>query len=121
LRVAPCSGHAASQKFNNLLRECVCTITNNDFTDVQWMQARNGGLGVRRVSSLAPSAFLASAAGTRDLQDMILFKCDALIDSTFDDILVQWTTTHGQSDALLPVGSLSPNNMNGTSLLLLLI
>jgi len=44
---------------------------------------------------------------SRDLQDMILFQCDASIDSTIDNILVQWTTAHGQSGALLPVGSLS--------------
>jgi len=70
------------------------------------MPVRNGGLGVRRVSSLAPSAFLATAAGTLDLQDMNLFKCDASIDSTFDNVLVQWTTAHGQSN-LPSVGSLS--------------
>jgi len=37
---------------------------------------RNGGLGVRRVSSLAPSVFLAPCAATRDLQDMILSTWD---------------------------------------------
>ena len=31
-----------------------------------------GGLGFRSVSLLAPAAFLASAAGTRDLQDRFL-------------------------------------------------
>jgi len=50
LRAALCSGHAALQKFDDLLRECVCTITYTDLTEVQWMQAslpvRNGGLGV---------------------------------------------------------------------------
>jgi len=68
---------------------------------------RNGGLGVWSLSSLAPSAFLTSTACTRDLQDMILFKCDASIDSTFDNVLVQWTTAHSQSGALPSVGSLS--------------
>ena len=95
-------------KFDELLRECVSSTTNTDLTDIQWIQAslpvRNGGLGVRRVSSLAPSAFLASAAGTRDLQDMILSKCDASIDSAVDNILVQWTKAHDQSGALPPVG-----------------
>jgi len=67
------------------------TPTSPISTDI-WVQAslpvRNGGLGVRRVSSLAPSAFLSSAAGTRDLQDMMLFKCKASINSTFDNVLV---------------------------------
>jgi len=111
MRAAPCSGHAALLKFDELLRDCVCTITNTDLTDVQWIQAslpvKNGGLGVRRVSSLAPSAFLASAAGTRDLQNMILSKCDASVDSAVDNVLVQWSIAHGQPCALPPVGSAS--------------
>ena len=36
---------------------------------------RDGGLGVRRVSSLALPAFLASAASTQSLQDDILTDC----------------------------------------------
>lgn len=108
IRAAPCSGHAALLKFDELLRECVSTITNTDLTDVQWLQAslpvKNGGLGVRRVSSLAPSAFLASAAGTRDLQDAILSKCDASADPAVDNILKQWTAAHGQPDVSPPVG-----------------
>ena len=36
---------------------------------------RDGGLGVRRVSSLAFPAFLASAASTQSLQDDILTDC----------------------------------------------
>jgi len=79
---------------------------------------------VRRMSSLAPSAFLASAAGTRDLQDTILFRCDASIDSTFDN--VQCSVFSGRPLMASPVLFLQsarylPNNMNGTSLLLLQI
>ena len=63
LRSFPCCGHAALEKFDELLRECVSSITNTALTDIQWIQAslpvRNGGLGVRRVSSLAPAAFFA--------------------------------------------------------------
>ena len=44
LRAFPCSGHAALDKFDELLRECVCTITN---TDVQRIQA---SLPVRMVA-----------------------------------------------------------------------
>ena len=111
MRAAPCSGHAALLKFDSLLRECVCVITNTDLTDVQWIQAslpvKNGGLGVRRVSSLAPSAFLASAAGTRDLQNMILSKCDASVDSAVRNVLDLWMISHGLSGASPPVGSSS--------------
>jgi len=62
LRAALCSVHALLQKFNDLLRECVFTITDTNLNNVHWMQAslpvRNGGMGVQYVSSLAPSAFL---------------------------------------------------------------
>ena len=66
------------------------------------LPVRNGGLGVRRASLLAPSAFLASAVGTRDLQEMILFKCDATVDSAIislihDLVMDQWAIAHGQS------------------------
>jgi len=43
-------------------------ITNSSLTDTQWLHAslpiKDGALGVRRVSSLALPALLASAAGT---------------------------------------------------------
>ena len=121
--MSPCSGHAALAKFDVLLKECVSTIANTDFTDIQWIQAslpvRNGGLGVRRVSSLAPSAFLASAAGTHDFQELILAKCDAVVDSAVDLIMVQWTITHGQPAVPHPTDRWQPSNVNGTSRALL--
>ena len=44
--------------------------------DIQWTQAtipvKDGGLGIRSVTVLAPSAFLASAAGTLRIQNDIL-------------------------------------------------
>ena len=46
-----------------------------------------GGLGIRRVSSLASSAFLASAAGTRELQDRILHRVSSVNHDIFDRCL----------------------------------
>ena len=44
--------------------------------DIQWTQAtlpvKDGGLGIRSVTVLAASAFLASAAGTLRIQNDIL-------------------------------------------------
>ena len=101
LRSSPCAGHPTLMKFDDLLRQCVCNIANADLTDFQWIQAslpvRNGGLGIRRVASLAPSAFLASAAATHDLQDEILSRCQAIDDSAVSQILLMWTTEHGAS------------------------
>jgi hypothetical protein len=119
IRASPCSGHPAFERFDGLLSDCVGTITNTDLTDVQWIRAslpvRNGGLGVRRASSLALAAFLASAAGTRDLQDMILHRCDVSADSAVNHVLEQWTSIHGQSDVSHPVGTRQPSSDNGTS------
>ena len=61
LRCAPSVSHAALQTFDSLLRDCVQCITNSKLSDIQWLQAslpvRDGGLGVRRVSSLAIPAY----------------------------------------------------------------
>jgi len=48
-------------------------LTNCDLSDEQWLQAslpiKMGGLGVRKVSSVALPAYLASAASTASLQN----------------------------------------------------
>ena len=68
LQCSPSADHAALATFDDTLRSAVCTFTNFELTDTQWLQAtlpiRDGGLGVRRVSSLALSAFVAFAVGT---------------------------------------------------------
>jgi hypothetical protein len=92
LRAACCKGRNLLAAFNNLLRSALYSIRNVTLSDQQWLQAslpvRAGGLGIRRVSSLAPSAFLASAAGTRDLQDLILCRTEKAADDVFDCCLV---------------------------------
>ena len=42
---------------------------------------KSGGLGIRRVSSLALPAFLASAVNTRDLQNQILHADVIMLDN----------------------------------------
>ena len=99
LRSSPCTGHPELDTFDKLLRGCVEAIANSDLSELQWIQAtlpvRNGGLGVRRVSSLAPSAFLASAAGTRDLQALILSKCQCPTDAHITSVMSVWTSRLG--------------------------
>src|SRR5678815_4405023 len=60
------------------MRRGLQNILNVSLNDIQWLQAtlpiRDGGLGVRRVSMLATSAYLASAASTRSLVSAILSK-----------------------------------------------
>ena len=90
LRSSPCTGHSTLIQFDNLLRNGLCTITNSDLSDMQWIQASlpvaDGGLGIRRVASLAPSAFLASAASTHDLQEHILARSGAHPDDALSTV-----------------------------------
>ena len=76
LCAACCVGHESLRKFDDQMRLAVCNICNVCLTDDQWLQASllvcNAGLGLRRVSSLASSALLASAAGICQLEDQIL-------------------------------------------------
>ena len=76
LRSSPCAEHPLLVEFDSLLRSGISAITNCDLSDMAWMQAslpiQEGGLGVRSVVMLAPSAFLSSAAATLVLQSAIL-------------------------------------------------
>jgi len=91
VRFATCVGCAvnnnnnpALQTFDSHLRSAISKVTNSALSDIQWLHASmpvaHGGLGVRRVSSLAIPAFLASAASTLPLQDVHL-------------VLIGWSTT----------------------------
>ena len=87
LRCVPCAEHPSLTVFDNLLREGISSITNSLLFDIQWLQAslpiRDGGLGIRRATSLALSAFLASAASTSDLQHDILSSCWSTPDAEY--------------------------------------
>jgi hypothetical protein len=76
LRSSPCAEHDTLIKFDSLLRSGISSITNCALNDTAWMQAslpiKDGGLGIRSVVMLAPSAFLSSAASTQLLQSAIL-------------------------------------------------
>ena len=78
LRTAPCFLSPQLQKFDNLQRSLLADIANIclDANDPAWAQAVlpvwSGGLGIRSATQLAPSAFLASAAGSSKLTRQIL-------------------------------------------------
>src|SRR6476619_3628453 len=59
-----------------MLRDLVCQILNVNLSDLQWDQAslpvKWGGLGIRKATHVASSAFLASAAKVVDLVSAIL-------------------------------------------------
>ena len=101
-RTAECSGRPALQLFDNILREGLSAILNIHLSEDQWIQAslpvRNGGLGIRSATMLAPSAFLASAAGTSDLQDKIL-RLGSVIssDPSFQSSFEAWSASSATS------------------------
>jgi len=76
---------------------CLSTILNVELSDDQWSQAsfpvKDGGLGIHCAVMLAPSAFLASAVDTSDLQDRILPSHLSIIpDSSVQMSLSAWQT-----------------------------
>lgn len=98
MRSSPCAGHPSLNRFDSLLREGLSQITNSHLSDTQWIQAslpvKEGGLGIRRVASLAPSAFLASAASTLDLQKLILAGSSTAPDAAVESVGALWSSTH---------------------------
>ena len=81
-------------------------ITNSDLSDIQWTQAslpdKDDGLGVRRVSSLALPAFLASAASTLSLQVDILAECPNFNNDFLQNSLSDWLIKFGNVPDILP-------------------
>ena len=105
LRCSPCTGHPGLDEFDRLLRLALSTITNVELDDLGWVQAglpvAMGGLGVRSVGLLAPSAFLASAAATLELQDLLLPAGWAGLDPFREDAISVWSERYS---AQAPVG-----------------
>ena len=83
LRMSDCQSNPALVEFDKTLRNGLSAILNVEMSDHQWNQAslpvKDGGLGIRSAVLLAPSAFLASTAGTTDLQARILPSIIAII------------------------------------------
>ncbi len=76
LRTAPCTESPELPLYDAVLRDSLSATLNVDLNDERWLQAslpvRWGGLGVRGVVLLAPSAYLASAASTTELTSALL-------------------------------------------------
>ena len=71
LRTSPSFILSLPSTFDGVLRALLESICNIHLTDLSWIQAslpvNMGGLGMRSVITVAPSAFLASAAGTSSI------------------------------------------------------
>ena len=70
------------------------------------LPVKDGGLGVRRVALLASPAFLASAAGTLALQDLVLSRCGLCPDESVTRICNLWCSTHNISSPCAPLASI---------------
>ena len=112
LRTSPCFLSSRLEEFDNLQRSILGDITNVylDSNDLAWAQASlpvgSGGLGIRSVVQLAPSAFLASAAGSSDLIRQILPpRLRNMPYPAIDDALVSWSQGHGESPPPAPASS----------------
>ena len=94
LRCIPCDGHPLLGMHDDLLRDGVSAICNSHIGHLRWIQAslpvREGRLRIRRVSSLALSAFLASDASTSELQTIIVLNFPSGLDNTVHEARVRW-------------------------------
>jgi len=109
LSCSPCSSHTGLDEFDRIQRSALSQITNLQIDDLGWMQASlpvaAGGLGIRSVAQLAPSAFLASAAATSDLQTALLPQEGTFTDYSRDMALAIWTNRHTEKTPELRVQS----------------
>ena len=101
LRTSPCFLSPELELFDQLQRKLLGSVANIDLfvNDRAWAKASlrvwSDGLGIRIASQLAPSAFLASAAGSSDLSRQLLPP--KLRDATYPDqneALRVWTIGH---------------------------
>jgi hypothetical protein len=76
LRTAPCFRSTLLEDFDSIQRSLLEGICNIQLNDDSWMQAalpiNAGGLGIRSAAKLAPSAYLASAAGCATILQTLL-------------------------------------------------
>ena len=110
LRTSPCSDHPELEHFDALLRSGLSSIVNISISDVNWIQSSlpvsDGGLGIRSAALLAPSAFLASAAGTKDLQSKILQFTTVEADPWIAHTVQVWTERYSAAEPLAEVAHL---------------
>lgn len=117
LRTSDCQSSPALTDFDKTLRDGLSAILNVDLSGDQWQQAslpvRDGGLGIRSAVLLAPSAFLASAAGTTELQARILPPTIAVVpDSCVASCLKTWSI---KSQSSVPTGEAAQSQRNWDS------
>jgi len=107
LRTSPAFASSGCKEIGEVLRDILTEVLNLQFDDLAWTQAclpvRWGGLGVRDIAMLAPSAFLSSSAATAPLVDSILpSEIAALPDPVAQAALRVW---EGNGSLIRPLGA----------------
>jgi hypothetical protein len=107
LRTAPCSLSPEAALLDADLRSIMGSITNIQLSQEAWSQAalpvRWGGVGVRDITILSPSAFLASAHSAATLMGILLPPRFSDIPYAFSDrVLRTWKDLSGSAP---PIGS----------------
>ena len=96
LRTTPCFASHQMKEYDSTLRQTLSSSLNIQLNDDNWAQAtlpvRWGGLGVRSICSLAPSAYLASAAKSAQLTSVLLpTRLRNLPDSYLANARYEWS------------------------------
>ena len=98
LRSAPCFLSSELASYDTTLREILGSVTNTLLVNDHqaWLQAslpvKCGGLGIRRASQVAPSAYLASVAASTDLVCAISTASHRSLPTPFiDDAQALWS------------------------------
>ena len=102
LRTAPCFRSDWIAIFDSIQRSLIESICNINLCDQSWLQAslpvNSGGLGIRSAVLLAPSAYLASAAGCSSILKSILpTELSALAVLFHQEALQLWQSSHSES------------------------
>jgi hypothetical protein len=91
--------HPGLARFDEVQRGALSSVANANLSDIQWIQAtlpiKQGGLGLRRVASLALPSFLASSCGTGPLQEAMLVRCGRPADPQVAIQTREWSTRFG--------------------------
>ena len=99
LRTAPCFQSSILSVLDSLQRTLLESICNINLSEEAWSQAslpiKSGGLGIRSFTMLAPSAYLASAAGSSCISKRILPSSMSSAPNTFKaEALTTWSCSH---------------------------
>ena len=117
LRSAPCTDSPVLPLYDEVIRDSLSTTLNVEIVGDRWHQAslpvRWGGLGVRSVVMLAPSAYLASAASTTELTVSLL---PARLRDTVDSGIVPATSAWLRM-AYPPTNTVTNSDLSGATLL----